>query len=65
MRSLIMEELDSGIPEAVASQTVESESTTTTSAPSAKATTSTSTGGSSKYAQMLAKAKAEEAARTD
>jgi len=77
MRTLIMEELDTGIPEPRVSQTVESGSTATptTSAPSGEeragvvagaTTTSTTTpitGGSSKYEQMLAKAKAEEAAR--
>jgi len=77
MRTLIMEELDTGITEPRVSQTVESGSTatSTTSAPSGEervdvaaeamptSPTVPSAGGSSKYEQMLAKAKAEETAR--
>jgi len=74
MRTVIMEELDTGIPEPLVSQTVENRSTDTptTYTPydeervdvaATSTTTTTSTGGSSKYEQMLAKAKTEEAAR--
>jgi len=64
MRAVIMEELDS--PDPPVSQTVESVSTTTptTSEPAAATTTTTTTSeGVSSFAQMLARAKAEETAR--